>query len=196
MTAAQHRLAADGGWCDAKPPRLKRHVIRTENEDIGSVGIGAVCHGAAFIVAPPLSDGSRGFQQPDTFGRADLRRGDKQTHPRLAAANVAVAWAGRRVDRGGWPRSGSAAPSAPRSRHRAPLAGRGPVIGGSSISFEARAGSHITPRLGHRVGSHRHRGRRVCHRRAALRVCSTRRARAPVLSGAAHSGGRITPGCT
>ncbi len=28
--AALHRLAADGGWCDHQPPRLKSHVSRTK----------------------------------------------------------------------------------------------------------------------------------------------------------------------
>ena len=47
--------------------------MRTEKKDIGSVGIGVLCNGAVFIVAPPFSDGSRGFHQSDPLGRSDIK---------------------------------------------------------------------------------------------------------------------------
>ena len=62
------------------PPRLKSSVIRTKNEDIGSVGIGVVCSGAVFIAARRFFDGSCESQQPSSFGRSDLRRATKTKH--------------------------------------------------------------------------------------------------------------------
>ena len=80
------------------------------------------------------------------------------THQHRAAANVGVVWAGRRVHRGGWPRSGSGAPSVCRSHHRAPLAGWlqssvAPALVRGRRRFWHRG------RFDRWAGSHRHRGR-------------------------------------
>ena len=93
----------------------------------------------------------------------------KKTHPRLAAATVAVGWAGRRIHRDGWPPSDSGAQSAPRSRHRVPLAGRSPFIGCSSIraTHEVIPTSR-SPRSSGRLSSPSRPA--VCHHRAALGV--------------------------
>ena len=55
-------------------------VIRTKNEDIGSVGIGVVCSGAVFIAARRFFDGSCESQQPSSFARSDLRHATKTKH--------------------------------------------------------------------------------------------------------------------
>jgi len=97
--------------------RLIWTVMRTEKKDIVAVWTGVVCNGAVFIVASPFSDGSRGFHQPDTCARSDLRRGNQEKHMHVwllrtsrlfgqvaafigAAVNARAAARSRRNDRG------------------------------------------------------------------------------------------------
>ena len=126
--------------------RLICNVIRTEKKDIGSVGIGVVCNDAVFIVAPRIFDDRREFQQPDTFGRSDLVRGNKDKNtsafgccerPRLfgqVAAFIGAAGNGRaaarswRTDRGIGHHSRAGGPLHRLLQH----------------SFDARGGSDIT----------------------------------------------------
>ena len=138
--------------------RLSATVIRTKNEDIGSVGIGVVCSGAVFIAARRFFDGSCGSHQSNTFGRSDLRCGNQdRTHQHLAAANVGVGWAGRRVHRG-IPLSRAAA-----RRRREP-----PGIVPSFVRTAGLSGHHHSFRPWGRLSSLWR--PRFGHHRAALRV--------------------------
>ena len=153
-----------------RSPRLIADVIRTR-ERRHRIGFAS-----GWFVAAPCSS----WRLTSSTARAGLTgwpRSDvpisgvaiRQTHARLAAANVGVVWAGRQVHRGDWPRSDSGAQPAQRSRHRTPSAGRRLFMDCPTRRSKQRGGSDIalisTARLAISAS-----GSAVSHRRAALRV--------------------------
>ena len=81
--------------------RLIWHVRRTENEDIGSVGIGVACNFKVFIAARGCFDGHTRFHQAGILGRFDLRRGNEEDQmPFWLLRTTGAFVAGRHVHRG------------------------------------------------------------------------------------------------
>ena len=115
----------------------------------------------------------------------------RATHPRVAAATIAVGWACRRIHRNGWPRSASGAQLACPSRHRAPRAGRGRFHRLRQPSFDARGGADIAlvSIVGRLLSPS---GPPVCRCRAALGVARTSGHARAVCPCGSHA--RVQPG--
>ena len=199
--ADQHQNGADAPdrSCDhgRRGARLILSVIRTKNEDIGSVGIGVLSSGAVFIVAPRFFDDARGLGTagPNRTFRSQARQQRKNTstsgcYDRRGCLGKSPHPSGRLATVGQRRAAGTAIAASGHDSRAGVQSTIAPAFARSTGRLRHRA------RRDRRAGSHHDRGARCV---ATAPLCglfdTSGRARAFGRS-TARFRGRITPGYT